>query len=445
MLVRAAAMSDDFDRLRRFSSMVLEMNAGKAAEIASICESSGSERGSGQCLAYAAELSDRYQLQLDPDALLIKAVLADPSLASIALQRKGGGPSLKAVCAIAMANAAAFSDTMRRRQGLSVPVSRTLAERALEQWQAGRDDEAMSHLAGVFAACEMRDMETAVLRKLAGDGIGAWRTTAAERLLADTLDGRMTRMEFWNSVRDHSVIEKAVEGRLGEDLRNGRAPAAEVSAAAGAVLASGLEIERLLGFGELLMDVGGGGGMLGDIARAGYEKWKASSPPVAPSFDLVKLLVSAGMMPEAVEAAWSRMDDRMLSLVREGLQKKRSSASGTGVSAARDLLLSGRAAEALAALPPAGAHAGAAASDISATALWRLGRRSAAIDQWIEAFRRTGDALLLQRLHWALGEAGYPADRAALERFVESRHRNLVPGLGGSAGPAGRLSTISTV
>lgn len=445
MLVRAAALSDDFDRLRRFSSMVLEMNAGKAAEIASICESSGSERGSGQCLAYAAELSDRYQLQLDPDALLIKAVLADPSLASTALLRKGGGPSLKAVCAIATANAAAFSDTMRRRQGLSVPVSRALAERALDQWQAGRDDEAMSHLAGVFAACEMRDMETAVLRKLAGDGIGAWRTTAAERLLADTLDGRMTRMEFWNSVRDHSVIEKAVEGRLGEDLRNGRAPAAEVSAAAGAVLASGLEIERLLGFGELLMDAGGGGGgMLGDIARAGYEKWKASSPPVPPSFDLVKLLVSAGMMPEAVEAAWSRMDDRMLSLVREGLLKKRSTASGTGLSAARDLLQSGRAEEALAALPEGG-DAGTEAADISATALWKLGRRIAAIDLWIEAFRRTGDAILLQRLHWALGEAGYPTDRAALERFVESRHRNLIPGLGGSAAPAGRLSMISTV
>jgi len=251
-------------------------------------------------------------------------------------------------------------------------------------------------------------------------------------------------MDFWNSVRDRSVIEKAVEGRLGEDLRNSRAPAAEVSAAAGAVLASGMEIERLLGFGELLMDVGGGGGMLGDIARAGYEKWKASSPAAAPSFDLVKLLVSAGMLSEAVEAAWSRMDDRMLALVREGLQKKRASASGTGVAAARDLLLSGKAAEALAALP-AGADESAGAADVSATALWRLGRRSAAIDQWIEAFRRTGDPLLLQRLHWALGEAGYPADRAALERFVESRHRNLITSLGGGACPAGRLSTISTV
>ena len=443
MLVKAAALSDDFENLRRFSSMVLEMNPGKASEIASLCESKGNERGSGRCLAYAAELSDRYQLQLDPDALLIKAVLADPSIATTAVQRKGGGPSLKAVCAIAGANASTFSDILRRRQGLSVPLSTALVERVMTQWQAGRDDEAMSQLAGVMESNGMYDAQMTVLSRLAADGIGDWRTKAAERLLTETLDGRMSRLDFWNCVRDHSVIEKAIEGRLGSDLKEGRATPAEVSAAAGAVLASGLEIDRLLGFGELLMDSGDGGGMLSDIAKAGYEKWKAASPPVAPSLDLLKLLVSAGMMQEATETAWSRMDDRMLGLVRDTLRQKRAAVSDPGPEAARSLLYAGRPAEALAALEK-DRDEGAESADLEAMALWRLGRRSAAISAWMDAFRRTGDETLLLRLHWALGEAGYSRDRRALESFVESRHRSLVPRLGRDAGTGSRLDMIST-
>ena len=77
-------------------------------------------------------------------------------------------------------------------------------------------------------------------------------------------------------------------------------------------------------------------------------------------------------------------------------------------------------------------------------ALWRLGRRSAAISAWMDAFRRTGDETLLLRLHWALGEAGYSRDRRALELFVESRHRSLVPRLGRDAGTGSRLDMIST-
>ncbi len=441
MLVRSAAQSGDFDRLRRFSSMVLEMDAGKAVEIASICETRGNERGSGQCLAYAAELSDRYQLQMDPDSLLIKAVLADPGQADVALQRKGGGPALKAICAIANGNASSFTDTMRRRQGLTIPLSRILADKVMSAWQAGRDDEALSHLAGVLASNDMNDLEMEVMGRLACDGIGAWRTSAAERLLTETLEGRMQRTKFWSFVRDHSVIEKAIEGPLGVDLRNGKAAPAEVSAAAGAVLASGLEVDRLLGFGEMLMGMGGEGTMLKDIALAGYEKWKDGPSSTAPSQDLVKLLVSAGMLAEATEAAWSGMDNRMLGLLRQGLLQRRASAEGSGVGVARDLITSGKPSEAFEALKGC---EGPEASDLAALALWKLGRRNAAIAAWAEAFRRTGDDTLLLRLHWALGEAGYASDRSALEQYVGSRHASLVPKLGGTAVSGGRLCTIST-
>jgi tetratricopeptide (TPR) repeat protein len=438
LMVTAAAITEDFDKLRRYSSMVLDIDPGRAGEIAALCEKKGRERASGMCLAYAAELSDRHHLQFDPDELLTRAVLSDPSLAPVALERKGCGPSLKALCAIATGNSAAFADVVRRRTGLTVPVNDQVAGMALSRWRPGRDDEALSYLSDVLAAAEMHDREISVLGGLAGEGLGAWRTAASDRLLSMALDGRVPRRFFWESVRDREVVDRALEGPLGQDL--GQAAPEEVSAAAGAVLLSGLGVDRLLGFGDLLMGIGGAGSRLREIASAGFEKWRQGDR--SGEKELVRLLLSAGMTVEATEVAWARPDDRTLGLLRDELRAQRTGLEATGPPAARRLLDAGEPMRALEAL---GAAEGSEAADLRALALWRTGRRNAAISAWLGLYRSTGEEGWLARLHWALGEAGYVLDRSALERYIESRHDTLLPRLAPSAGRTGGLGLISTV
>ncbi len=438
MLLKAASMQDDFDRLRRFASTALDIDPGRAAEIASLCEKKGMERGSGHCLAYAAELSDRYHLSLDPDMLLTNAVLADPSMAAVASSRKGTGPGLKALCALASANAAAFADTMRRRSGLTVQLNAAIADIAIGAWKAGRDDEALSHLADLLRTAGLFDREVVILSALASEGIGAWRTTASEKLLALALEEKIPQNLFWDSVKDPAVVEKALEGPLGSALEKSRPE--QVSAAAGAVLSSGLGVERLMDFGEMLLDSEDGGARLKDIATAGFARWRTGDRTA--EADLARLLVAAGMFGEASELAWARMDDKVFALLRAKLSEARAGAAGAGSDTARLLLLAGNPSGALEAL---GSLDGPLERDLRATALWRMGRRNAALASWLEAWRATGAGMFIERLHWALGEAGYTLDRSALERFAETRHQAVLPRLRRRQGDGGRLGMISSL
>lgn len=415
LLVRTAAMEGEPERLRRYAGMALEIDPGRAGEICALCERVGGERQSGQCLFFAAELSDRYHLQSDPETLLTKAVLMDPPIAAQIAGRKNNGPALRALCCLATANSTGFADVMRRRQNLTVPISPPVAEIAVCSWRPETDGEAMTFLAGVLDAGGMEERAIQVLSLLARDGIGAWKTSAGEKLLLAALEGRAPRKVFWDSVRDQTVIQQALDGVMVEGLAE--SPTDEIASAAGAVLASGVDATRAFEFGRLLLGREGARPRLVEIASYCFERWKKGDRP--PEEEFVKMLLAAGMRAEASEVALASGRDDVLGHVMNAIEHHRAESPPTGQARARSLVYAGRFAEAFESL--AGSDDDEAL-DLRAYALWRMGRRNAAISAWLDAYRTTLRPLFIRRVHWALEEAGYALDARAVEKFMESRH-----------------------
>jgi tetratricopeptide (TPR) repeat protein len=436
MLVRSAATVGDIDRMRKWTGVVLDIDAGRAAEIESICEKSATGRNGGQALVFAAELSDKYHLSADPDSLLTKAILTDPSVAAGLAGRKGSGPSFKALCSLASGDSNGFVDVLRRRAGLEIPLNKSIADAALSRWRPGTEGEALLHLASALSTANMEDRSASVLSAIAREGIGAWRAEASARLLTFSLEGKAPRKLFWDSVRDPEMITQALESDLGQQIAS--RPVEEIASAAGAVLAAGLDPGKVLEFGLLLVDKEGVSGRLGEVAAWCMEKWRKGK--LAGSQELVRVLLGASLMAEASEVAMSSPDDKMLATVTEALDKHRTVPPAEGLARARHLFRSGDMSGCMEALQGV---VGEEADDIRGLTLWRLGRRNAAISLWHNSFKENGSVALLRRLHWALGEAGYGLDRIALEKYAELHCPEALAGLAVAAVGPRRLNTIS--
>jgi len=437
MLVRSAAMAGDVDRLRKWAGVALDIDQGKAAEIESICEGAATGRSGGQALVFAAELSDRYQLSADPDALLTRAVLTDPSVASALAGRKGTGPSFKALVSLASGDSNGFADVLRRRSGLEIPLNKAIADAATAGWRPATDGEALLYLASALSTAGMEDRASAVLASIAREGIGAWRAEASARLLSAAVEGKAPRKLFWDSVRDGETIAGALEGKLGTDIAT--RPTEEIASAAGAALAAALDPAKVLEIGLLLIDREGVAGRLQEVGAWCMEKWRKKQ--LAGTQDLVRILLAASMMPEASEVAMSSPDDAVLATVTQALEKQhQSTPPAEGLARARHLLRSGDLSGCMEALA---GNAGEEADDLRGLALWRQGRRNAAISLWYCSFRENGSLVLFRRLHWALGEAGYGLDRVALEKFAELNRPEALAGLAVAASRPRRLNTVS--
>jgi len=422
--------------MRRWAGVTLDIDAGRAAEIETICEKSANGKNGGQALVFAAELSDRYHLSADPDSLLTRAILTDPSVASGLLGRKGSGPSFKALCFLASGDANSFVDVLRRRSGLEIPLNKAIADAAMSCWRPGSEGEALMHLATALSAAGMDDRASAILASVAREGIGAWRSESSSKLLAAALEGRAQRKLFWDSVRDPDMIAKALESQLGQEIAS--RPVDEIASAAGAVLAGALEPAKVLEFGLLLVDKEGVSGRLAEVASWCVEKWRKGK--LAGSQDLIRVLLGASMMSEASEVAMSSPDDAILATVTQALDKHRSTPPAEGLARARHQLRSGDLSGCIEALQDS---TGEEADDLRGLALWKLGRRNAAISLWYRSFKEDGSLGLFRRLHWALGEAGYTLDRVALEKYAELHHPEALAGLAVAAMKPRRLNTIS--
>ncbi len=435
LLVRSALASGDMDQLKRWVGMALDIDPGRAGEIEGMLEKAGSGRNGGQALVLAAELSDRYHLQSSPDTLLTNAVLSDPSVAAGLLARKGNGPSLKALCFIAAGESQGFVDIMRRRQGLEVPINRAIAEAALSKWKPGSEGEALLHLSSMLPAAGLGDRVPGVLASLAAEGIGAWKADAAAKLFASAIEGSTPPTLFWDSVRDPETVMNALQSPLAENPAS--RPDAELYAAARAVMGSGLDPARALEFGVLLLDREGAADRLSEIAVFCMEKWRKGRLPG--SQDLIRVLLAASMLPEASEVAMTTSDDAILGAVNKALDQHRSTPPAEGLARARNLLQSG---DASGAMQAAEGLDGEEAEDVKALALWRLGKRNSAITIWFRCYKATGSTASLQRLHWALGEAGYGLDKAALEKHAELHSSGALAGPSAAGRPRG-LNTVS--
>ncbi|MCK4806278.1 MAG: hypothetical protein KAT09_01455, partial [Candidatus Aegiribacteria sp.] len=138
---------------------------------------------------------------------------------------------------------------------------------------------------------------------------------------------------------------------------------------------------------------------------------------VAETEKLVEILLSAGMLPEAVSIARENGSNGILSRLRDGLADARRELKAEGVKDAFNMVISGRSDEALKILDKADKES-SKVMDTRAMALWNLGYRDQAISVWMKEYRKTGDVTSLKRLFWVLEQAGALIERIALRRFI---------------------------
>jgi tetratricopeptide (TPR) repeat protein len=443
LLVDTLAARGEVDELLKRAPALLDVKPELAQHVMDLAERLGREKGNGRLLAYAAGLSDAHHLSRDPEALLVEAVLAEPETASSLMNRKGAGPAFRALCALAAGDAATFSGILRRREGLELPMSESIVDTAMKRWRPGKDDEALSILADKALEAGYRKRAEAILSEMAGKGIGAWKTRAAEHLLEKALEGDISRRAFWASVRDAEAVRSGISKGLAADLAD--ADHETVSAMLAAVTNSSLHPRELLDFAASLMKTGRDDVRQGlrQIAEVCYEATQSGRG--AAEIDLrrlIDLLLEVEMVPQASRLAMSAGDDGVLERVRESLARHRKAQAGRGEDGAEALLLAGDAGGALEALGERSVEDGARAEDLRARALWRLGRRDTARGVWLSAYRRTGDPLLLARLAWALESGGRSLESRAVSRLLAKNHPEMAPRP--FRRPAGGLDTIST-
>ncbi|MCD4701402.1 MAG: hypothetical protein K8S24_06035, partial [Candidatus Aegiribacteria sp.] len=132
---------------------------------------------------------------------------------------------------------------------------------------------------------------------------------------------------------------------------------------------------------------------------------------------LLEILLSAGMLSEAVSIARANGSNGILSKLRDGLADTRSKLKEKSINNAFNMVISGRSDEALKILDKADKES-SKVMDTRALALWNLGYRDQAISVWMKEYRKTGGVTSLKRLFWALEQAGAPTERIALRRFI---------------------------
>ena len=428
LLVDTLADRGEVEELLETAPALLDLKPEQAQHVMQLAERLGREKGNGRLLAYAAGLSDAHHLSQDPEGLLVEAVLAEPETASSLMNRKGAGPAFRALCALASGDAATFTGILRRREGLELPMSESIVDSAMKRWRPGKDDEALSILADKALEAGYRERAEAILSEMAGKGIGAWKTRAAEHLLEKALEGDLSRRAFWDSVRDAEAVRSGISQGLAADLSN--ADRETVAAMLAAVTNSALHPRELLDFaGSILQtnrdDVRQG---LRQIAEMCYEATQSGRGASDMDHErLIDLLLAVDMVPEASRLAVGSADDGVLQRVRESLADHRRSQAGKGEEAAEALLLAGDARGALEALGPRQGDDSAGSEDIRARALWRLGHRDTARGVWLSAYRRTGEALMLARLAWALEAGGRSLESRAVARLLAKSHSEMAP------------------
>jgi len=443
LLVDNLAERGEVDEMLKRAPALLDVEPGRAQHVMEMAERLGRQKGNGRLLAYAASLSDAHHLSRDPEGLLTEAVLAEPDIAGSLMNRKGAGPAFRALCALASGDAATFSGILRRREGLELPISEGIIDEAMKKWRPGKDDEALSLLSDKALEAGYTERAEAILSEMAGKGIGAWKTRAAEHLLEKAMGGELPRRAFWESVRDPEAIRSAVSQGLASDLDS--ADRETVSAILAAVTNSSLRPQELLDFARSLRETGREDVEQGlrQIAERCYEVAQSDrSQGSVNRAELIDLLLEVGMIPRASRMALESGSDEVLQKVREGLEAHRRANAGEGPEGAEALLLAGDARRALEALGPRTEEDGPATEDLRARALWRLGRMDAARGIWLSAYRRTGDGLLLARLAWALKAGGRGMETRAVQRLLSSRHPEMATRAPGQ-GSTGRLDTIS--
>ena len=148
---------------------------------------------------------------------------------------------------------------------------------------------------------------------------------------------------------------------------------------------------------------------------------------------MVGMLVSVGLSREGSEAGLSIGSNAILAELRKSLERLRSTDDPSLEPSvrARMRLDTGDYEGCLSLLSSlSGEELDAGLVDeLTARALWGLGRREAAIARWIGCYRRTGDPACLQKIHWACGASGHHSEQAGIGRAIAMSHPEHAVGL----------------
>ena len=446
-LTRTTALRGDFQKFHKYSAVVLDIDSGKAEELMNAAFSMAADSSSGRAYLYAARLASRYRIDADIDDLITKAVLILPELSKEGIIEEFHskiGPAPGAICAVAASNASHFSRICRDNPDLNIPLNEMIIDAATADWTPEQHAEALLDLAERALPGGFSQKAEDILYNLAQKSDPPWKTEASRKLLGEVVAGRADRVRFWQSIEVDTVIAEALDRLFPDGF--GKISSDEARVIAPAVLRSGQGIRRLfkLADDELFFPAGDlplrkklAETCMSRLAEMTDEDTLSSTE----TEKLLEILLSAGMLAEAVSVARQNGSNGILSRLRDGLAEARKELKGAGD--AFDMVISGRSAEALKILDEANEES-SLVMDTKALALWNLGFRDQAISAWMKEYRKSKDAAPLKRLFWALEQAGAPMERIALRRFIAGKFPMLT-GMLRQEGPAYKPDQIELI
>ena len=423
-LTRTAAARGDFERFHEYSAVMLDIDSGKADELVNMALSMAADNSSGRAYLYAARLASRFRIDADIDDLITKAVLIMPELSREGIIEEFHnkiGPAPGAICAVAAGNSLAFSRICRDNPDISIPLNKTIIDAATGDWTPEHHAEALLDLAQQALTSGFPEEAENILSNLARKSDPPWQIEASRMMLGEVAAGRADRIRFWQSVEVDSVVAEALERLFPDGF--GKISSDEARVIAPAVLNSGQGIRRLfqLADDELFFppdDLPLRKKLAETCMSSLVEMEDEDTLSTAETGKLLEILLSAGMLTEAVSIARQNGSNGILSRLRDGLADARTELKEEGN--AFDMVISGRSDEALKILDKVNEES-SPTMDTRALALWNLGFRDRAISEWMKEYRITEDAAPLKRLFWALEQAGAHLERIALRRFIAGK------------------------
>ncbi len=424
-LTRTAAATGDFQRFHKYSAVLLDLNSSLAEELVNMALSMADDSSSGRAYLYAARIASRNRIDVDIDDLIVKAVLILPELSREGIIKefhKKIGPAPWAICAVAAGNASVFSRICKNNQDINVPLNEEIIDIATGNWTPEENAEALLDLAEQALSGGFPQKAENILCSIARKSDAPWKTEASWKMLSEVAAGRADRIKFWQSVGVDEVVAEALKRLFPDGF--GKISSDEARVIAPAVLKSGQGINRLfqLADDELFFppdDIPLRKKLAETCMRTLDEMTDEDILTAADTEKLLEILLSAGMLAEAVSIAREDGSNGILSKLRDGLTDVRRKLKGEDN--AFNMVISGRPGEALKILDETDEES-SRAMDTRALALWNLGYRDQAISAWMKEYRKTDDVAPLKRLFWALEQAGAPIERTALRRFIAGKH-----------------------
>ncbi len=428
-LTRTASIRADFQRFHKYSAVMLDLDSDAAEDIVNMAVSMATDSSSGEAYLYAARVASRNRIDVDIDDLITKAVLLQPDLSRKGLNEEfhtmGSAPG--AICAVASANAIVFSKICKDNPGISIPLNENILDIVDEYWTPEENAEALIDLVEQIMSGEFSQRAEDILCSIAEKSEEPWKTIASRKLLGEVEAGNVDRIRFWESVEVNTVIKEALERLVPDGYK--KISREEAKVIAPAVLSSGQDIRRLfqLANDEIFFprnDIQLRKKLAETCMKSFNGMTDEDSLSIAETGKLLDIVLSAGLLSEAVSIARENGSNEILSRLRSGLSVARRELETEGIEKALNLIISGKPDEALIILDEEDMES-SKVMDTKALALWNLGYRDQAISAWMSEYRKTREAAPLKRLFWTLQQAGASIERTALRRFIVGRFPGL--------------------